>query len=174
MSAQTFRYYVTLKGEERVVDLREGTGGAVHVELDGTPVVADLTRLESSLYSLLLDGHSREMVLERDGEKVAVYLDGERIDTVVRDELSRALSAVTGPVAAGASEVLAPMPGVVVAIPVKPGDVVEAGQPVIVVEAMKMQNELGAEAAGVVVSIEVQVGSTVSGGDVLVRLEAQP
>jgi biotin carboxyl carrier protein len=66
------------------------------------------------------------------------------------------------------------MPGVVVAIPVKPGDAVEAGQPVIVVEAMKMQNELGAEAAGVVVSIEVQVGSTVSGGDVLVRLEAQP
>ena len=91
MSAQTFRYYVTLKGEERIVDLHENVDGSLSVELDGTPVVADLTRLESSLFSLLLDGHSREMVLERDGEKVAAYLDGERMDLVVRDELSRAL-----------------------------------------------------------------------------------
>ncbi len=172
MSAQTFRYYVTLKGEERIVDLHENVDGSLSVELDGTPVVADLTRLESSLFSLLLDGHSREMVLERDGEKVAAYLDGERMDLVVRDELSRALAESAGAGGSGASDVLAPMPGVVVAIPVKPGDSVEEGQAVIVVEAMKMQNELGAENAGVVASIEVEVGATVAGGDVLVRLEA--
>ena len=62
-----------------IFHLREGV--KVH---DGTPVTADLTQLGSSLHSLLLDGHSREMVLERDAERVIVYLDGERIERAAR------------------------------------------------------------------------------------------
>lgn len=168
------RYYVTLKGTERTVDLTEHEDGRIDVVLDDEPVDADLTPLTSSLHSLLLDGHSREMVLERDGAKVSVYLDGERIDVLVLDEVSRALSQVAGGAASGSADILAPMPGVVVGIPVNVGDEVTAGQAVIVVEAMKMQNELAAETDGVVASIEVAVGDTVGGGDVLVRLEAKP
>ena len=170
----SLRYYVTLQGNERTVDLTEHEDGTIDVLLDDEPVDADLTPLTSSLYSLLLDGHSREMVLERDGAKVSVYLDGERIDVIVLDEVSRALAQVAGGPVGGTADVHAPMPGVVVSIPVKIGDEVAAGQAVIVVEAMKMQNELAAEADGVVTGIEVAEGDTVGGGDVLVRLEAKP
>lgn len=167
------RYYVTVRGNERTVDLTEHDDGTIDVALDGQSVDADLTPLTSSLYSLLMDGHSREMVLERDGARVAVYLDGEKIDVTVLDEVSRALSQVAGDAAGGSADILAPMPGVVVNIPVSVGDTVAKGQSVIVVEAMKMQNELAAESDGVIASIEVAVGDTVGGGDVLVRLEAK-
>lgn len=168
----TIRYYVTLKGQERTVDITESpTGGPAHVELDGRPVVADFVALSgASLHSLVMDGHSREMVLARDGVKVSVWLDGERMDTLVHDEVTRALSSISGPAAGGASEIVAPMPGVVVGLPVAVGDEVEAGQAVVVVEAMKMQNELAAEADGVVAEILVKVGDTVDGGAPLVKL----
>lgn len=167
------RYFVSLRDSEHVVDITE-TDGKLEVLLDDRPVQADLTVLAgTSLYSLLLDGHSREMVLAREGDKTYVSLDGERIEVRVQDEVTRALSAFSGPATTGPAEVVAPMPGVVVGIPVKVGDEVAAGQSVIVVEAMKMQNELSAETAGIVERIAVGVGDTVDGGAVLVVLKPQ-
>jgi biotin carboxyl carrier protein len=171
----TIRYYVALKDRERVVDLTEHEDGTLGVVLDGEPVDADLAPLTSSLHSLLLNGHSREMVLERDGARVLVYLDGERLETTVLDEVSRAVAQITGgAVAGGSSDVCAPMPGVVVSIPVTVGDAVEAGQPVIVVEAMKMQNELAVAHDGVVSEVLVAERAAVSAGQVLVRLTPVP
>jgi len=169
----TIRYYVTVHGNEHTVDITESpTGGPTRVELDGQVVEADLVPLSgAALHSLVLDGHSREMILGRDGPKVTVWLDGEKMEALVYDEVSKALSSIAGAAAAGPSVIEAPMPGVVVDIPVKVGDAIEVGQAVIVVEAMKMQNELTAEAAGIVDSIEVQVGQTVAGGDPLVKLK---
>jgi len=169
----TIRYYVTVHGNEHTVDITESpTGGPTQVELDGEPVEADLVPLSgAALHSLLLDGHSREMILGRDGSKVTVWLDGEKMDALVHDEVSKALSSMGGAAVAGPSMVEAPMPGVVVGIPVDVGDTIEVGQAVIIVEAMKMQNELTAESAGIVDSIEVQVGQTVAGGDPLVKLK---
>jgi biotin carboxyl carrier protein len=167
------RYFVTVRGQEHVVDLAENTDG-FEVRLNGQSVDADLIHLHgSSLHSLLLDGHSRELVLERDGDKTFVSLDGERIEVRVQDEVSRALSAFAGVETSGASEILAPMPGVVIDVPVAPGDEIEAGQAVVVVEAMKMQNELTAETEGIVESVQVAPGDTVNGGDVLVVLKAK-
>jgi biotin carboxyl carrier protein len=166
----TIRYYVTVKGKERVVDITEHDD-RLEVRLDDRPVEADLTLLhDSSLHSLLLDGHSREMILDRESDRVFVSLDGERIEARVQDDVSRALEAFHGPSHAGPSDVTAPMPGVVVDIPVNVGDEIEAGKPVIVVEAMKMQNELASEADGIVAEIRVAPGDTVVGGDVLVVL----
>ena len=168
--ATTIRYWVTIKGNERVVDVTE-RGEELEIRLDDQPVDADLTLLHGAgLYSLLVDGHSREMVLDREGDRVFVSLDGERIEVRVQDDVARALAAFHGPTTAGPSEVVAPMPGVVVDVPVKVGDAIEAGQPVIIVEAMKMQNELAAEADGVVTEIRVAPGDTVDGGTVLVVL----
>jgi biotin carboxyl carrier protein len=137
-------------------------------------VDADLVELHgSTLHSLLLNGHSREMVIDREGDRVFVWLDGEKIETTVRDEVSRALASVLKGVVAGPSKVEAPMPGVVVSVPVKVGDVVAVGQPVVVVEAMKMQNELLAETAGVVDSIAVKPGQTVDRGAILVSIRGE-
>jgi pyruvate carboxylase subunit B len=160
-------YYVTVKGNEHVVEIAEGPDG-IELTLDGRPVEADLIPLQAGgLHSLLLDGHSREMVLEREGDRVFVSLDGERIEARVQDEVSRALSAIGGAKLSGNAEVIAPMPGIVVEVRVKPGDVVTAGQAVVVMEAMKMQNELTTEADGTVESVAVEPGQSVAGGAVL-------
>jgi biotin carboxyl carrier protein len=165
-------YYVTVKGNEHVVEISEGPEGDIALKLDGEPVEADLVTLQADgLHSLLLDGQSREMVLEREGDRTFVGLDGERIEVRVQDEVSRALAAIEGAKHAGPAEVTAPMPGVVVEVRVAPGDAVTAGQPVVVVEAMKMQNELTAEADGVVKSVAVKAGDAVDGGAVLVVVE---
>jgi biotin carboxyl carrier protein len=167
------RYYVTVRGHERVVEIGESPDGLT-LTLDGTPVTADLLRLHGSgLHSLLLDGHSREMILERDGDVVRVLLDGERIDARVQDEVSRALSAIGGAAVSGPAEIVAPMPGVIVDVPVAVGDEIAAGQPLVVVEAMKMQNELTAEADGIVEKILVKAGDTVAGDQALIVLKAK-
>ena len=76
-----------------------------------------------------------------------------------------------GAAAAGSARVVAPIPGKVVAVAVAPGDEVKAGQALVVLEAMKMENELVAEAAGRVAKVLVEPGATVEAGTVLVELE---
>ena len=71
----------------------------------------------------------------------------------------------------GGSRVEAPIPGKVVAVKVKPGDAVEPGQPLVVLEAMKMENELVAEQAGRVAKVHIEPGTTVDSGTLLVELE---
>jgi len=71
----------------------------------------------------------------------------------------------------GPSRILAPIPGKVVAVKVEPGDEVEPGQALVVLEAMKMENELAADQAGKVAAIHVAAGETVEGGELLVELE---
>jgi 3-methylcrotonyl-CoA carboxylase alpha subunit len=173
-SAQVRRYYVRIAGKERVVELRQ-QDGATTVLLDGAPWSADLTLLsEPSLHSLLLDGHSREMVLSKKGETVHVSIDGETIEARVLDELARALADAGDRAPRGALEVTAPMPGVVAAVLVAPGERVEAGHAVVVLEAMKMQNELASDADGIVDRILVSAGDSVAGGAVLVTLKPEP
>jgi pyruvate carboxylase subunit B len=168
-----FRYYVRTKSGEHVVQLRE-TGATVEIELDGVPVAADLELLaEPSLHSLLVDGQSREMVLVRKGDTVVVSLDGIVIEARVLDEVGRALDELAGHSGTGPLEITAPMPGVIVRVPIAPGDEVQVGQPVIVLEAMKMQNELAAESSGVVERVLVKPGESVQGGTVLVVLRAK-
>jgi biotin carboxyl carrier protein len=168
------RYYVRIAGKERVIELRE-QDGAFTVILDGEHWSADLALLsEPSLHSLLLNGHSREMVLSKKGESVQISLDGETIEARVLDELSRALAEAADDVPEGPSEILAPMPGVIAAVLVEPGENVEAGRAVIVLEAMKMQNELTSDASGIVERILVRAGDSVAGGAVLVQLSAEP
>ncbi len=165
------RYFARIGNREHAVDI-EDDGGVPRVTLDGVPVDADLTLLaEPSLFSLLLDGHSREMVLAGRRGTVHVSLDGESIEVEVFDEVSRALSEFGGGAGTGSLDVAAPMPGVVVSIPVAVGDRILAGQAVVVLEAMKMQNELSAESDGIVERVDVKVGDSVAGGAVLVVLK---
>jgi biotin carboxyl carrier protein len=115
--------------------------------------------------------------LDRDGRHpVEVVVDGWRFEVLVEDEsraalrerASRdrtALGAATGPL-----EIRAIIPGRVVAVAVAPGDTVEAGQTLLSVEAMKMQNELVAPRAGTVTRVPAAMGATVELGDVLVVL----
>ena len=125
---------------------------------------------EPGVYSVLMDGRSYEARVEETPQNLVVVIDGYRFEVDVRDprRLSRRHS---GSAAEGVQSITAPMPGKVVRVLVSPGDSVEAGQGIIVVEAMKMQNEMKSLRAGKVLAISANEGATVAAGDVLATIE---
>jgi len=104
----------------------------------------------------------------------SLLIDGVPVEVEALDARTRHLRDMTTAMAgaSGPKPVVAPMPGLVMRVEVEVGDVVEAGQGVVIVEAMKMENELAAEAAGRVVAVPVAEGEAVEKGTVLVELEA--
>ena len=165
------KLWVTLAGREAEVTFRT-EGGHVVLEADGRRIEADFVRLpDGEVYSLLIDGRSHVVRVSPTAEGLDVELRGTVIPVEVKHPLEKMLQASgVGRVAARGETVLAPMPGVVVALRVKAGDPVRAGQAVVVVEAMKMQNELAVAHDGVVVEVLVAERAVVSAGQGLVRL----
>jgi biotin carboxyl carrier protein len=164
------RYFVTIGDREVEVDLSGETP-----LVDGTPVHAELAHLPgTAVRSLIANGRSYTIAAqphERRG-RWTLALNGRKLTLDAVDERTRAIRAMTG---AGEDEaektIVAPMPGLVVKVEVEPGQAVKAGQGVVIVEAMKMENELKAPADGLVARIEVQAGQTVEKGATLVVLE---
>ena len=139
-------------------------GEAVELRDDGG---ASIEQVEPGVWSVLIDGRSFEVSL--DGGRAAIAGAGS---FAVKVEDPRELSTEAASGAAGGRYVLAaPMPGRVIRVLVKEGDDVAAGQGIVVVEAMKMQNEMPAPRAGRVVSIGVKPGDAVSTGQVLAAIE---
>ena len=165
------KLWVTLEGREAEVTFRT-EGDRLILEADGRRIEADFVRLpDGEVYSLLIDGRSHVVRVTPAGEGLEVELRGTVIPVEVKHPLEKMLQATGGARAATRGEtVTAPMPGVVVALRVKPGDTVRAGQAVVVVEAMKMQNELAVAHDGVVTEVLVPERAAVSAGQALVRL----
>ncbi len=143
--------------------------GSTH-EIDLEALGAQITAVEPGVYSVLLEGRSYEARTEPGEDGVVVFIDGHRFEAEIRDprRWSRR-GARQG--AEGSVKVTAPMPGKVVRLLVASGDEVTAGQGLLVVEAMKMQNELKSPKAGRVASLHAQQGETVSAGEVLAVIE---
>jgi biotin carboxyl carrier protein len=168
------KYFVTVEGRTFEVDLTPD--GPV---IDGEPVSADLAHVEgTSVRSLLVDGRSERMVARRvDGKRAwSLHLRGRRFAAEAVDERTRTIREMTGvgAGAAGARSVRAPMPGLVVKVEVEEGSRVEPGQGVVIIEAMKMENELKAESGGVVSRVLVSAGEPVEKDQVLVELADHP
>jgi len=122
----------------------------------------------------LTDGERSETILvEGAGTDWVVTLRGRRILVTVRSWRERVMAAADTAARqhAGAIDVRATLPGLVVAVAVAPGDAIEVGAPLVTIEAMKMQNEVRAPRAGRVVEVAVSSGQTVATGAALVRLE---
>jgi biotin carboxyl carrier protein len=167
------RFWITLEGRDTEVEVRT-EGGRVLLSLDGRSLEADFVRLpDGEVYSLLIGGRSHEVRVSPGDGLVEVSVHGSTIPVEVRHPLEKALQSVqrTGATRAGET-ILAPMPGVVVALKVAAGDTVAPGQAVAVVEAMKMQNELTARTGGVVSEVMVAERASVGAGQVLMRLRA--
>ena len=165
------KYFVSVGGKEFVVEL-----DGERVMVDGRAVAsAHLTSLAGTpIRHLVSDGASRALAVDAVGRGVwAVGHRGERFEVEVIDERTRHIRSLTGggQKAAGPSVLKAPMPGLVVRVAVEEGSRVEAGSPVVVLEAMKMENELRAPAAAVVKGIKVKAGQAVEKGQVLVEFE---
>ena len=165
------KLWVTLEGREAEVTFRT-EGGRVVLEADRRRIEADFVRLpDGEVYSLLIEGRSHVVRVTPAAEGLEIELRGAVIPVEVRHPLEKMLQAVGGGRRASRGEtVAAPMPGVVVALRVKAGDAVKAGQAVVVVEAMKMQNELAVAHDGVVSEVLVAERAAVSAGQVLIRL----
>ncbi|HPA81566.1 MAG TPA: biotin/lipoyl-binding protein [Thermoanaerobaculales bacterium] len=161
-------------GAHEVVVERSADG--LEVTLDGRRHAVDLIRLDGAVASLRFDEDGRSFHVSYDrgrGRDWRIGI-GDRdftFDVLTPVEAIGAMAAATG---RGASVVAAPIPGKVVAVTVEPGDEVEPGRPLVVLEAMKMENELTAEVAGRVAAVRVAPGDTVEAGAVLVELEEGP
>lgn len=163
-------FHVTIGG--RAIEVRVGEG---EVTVGGRSMPASLTRVPGRAMALLsVEGRTWEVPLEHLGRgQWAVGLHGERWTCAVIDERTRAIQAMAeqrGGTPRAAS-LVAPMPGLVVRVLVVPGQQVQPGEPVVVLEAMKMENELRAAAGGVVARVAVQAGQAVNKGDALVVFE---
>ena len=164
------KYVVELSGRTFVVELDAGVarvdGGAPLAvtldDVDGTPV-----RLVS------IAGTLHRMTARRDGPRgrYILHMDGRRFGVDALDERTRAIRDLADAArpSSGPVPLIAPMPGLVVRVTAAVGDVVQAGQPLVAIEAMKMENELRAPAAGTVRAVHATPGSPVEKGTVLIE-----
>ncbi|HKE01179.1 MAG TPA: biotin/lipoyl-containing protein [Planctomycetota bacterium] len=128
-------------------------------------------------YSILVDGKSWAASIEPgphgSTQEFSVGLAGETWQVAIENERERAARATERPAARGPKTLRAVMPGIVIAIVAKEGETVAGGAPLVVLEAMKMQNEVRADAPARVARIHVAKGKTVAAGDPLVTIEPE-
>jgi biotin carboxyl carrier protein len=143
-----------------------------YLALDGVPAVYDVVHLGPGRYSLIApDGrHAEASVRRAEDGSLRVQVGAEVRSVELLDELTaRALAAAGKGRARHASDLKAAIPGRVLRVLVAEGEVVEAGKTLVVLEAMKMENEVRAPRAGRIRAIDVAAGQAVGAGDVLVR-----
>jgi biotin carboxyl carrier protein len=163
-------YEVTLAEKVYRVELTR-SGEQWKCRLDGREMPVDVVYGQNGVLSLLLSGKSYEVKQETVGAETNIVVGHERFAATVRDPRSFRSRSRTGAGELGVMKIKAPMPGKVVRILAGIGDQVEMGQSVIVIEAMKMQNELKAPKSGVVKKITVLEGAAVDAGQALAEVE---
>jgi biotin carboxyl carrier protein len=168
------RYFVEVGGREHEVDVAQRPDGTVRVAVGGRAVEVDVVGFTSRELSVRVDGRVADVTLEGSAPQLGVVASGLRTYVKVESERMRAAARATGASGGGARDrdVRSPMPGRVVKHLVAVGDTVAAGQPVAIVEAMKMENEVRARHGGVVARVHHAAGATVEGNAVLVSFEA--
>lgn len=149
----------------------ERTASGWKCKIDGRELPLDVIAGEAGVLSLLLAGKSYAVKQENAGTETEVVVGQERFSVSVRDPRSFRSRHSVGTTAQGIKKIIAPMPGKVVRLLVTEGSTVEAGQSVIVIEAMKMQNELKAPKSGVLKKIKIAEGAAVEAGQALAEVE---
>ena len=165
------KYQVTIGAQEVDVLLHGGVA-----TVDGVSTEVRLSEVEGTPVRMVTIGDEVHRVVARKGAtrgKFTLWIDGFRFEAEALDERTRAIRALSGAVAGptGPAPLIAPMPGMIIRVAVQVGDVVQPGQSLVVMEAMKMENELRAIAAGTVKAVLAQAGTAVEKGAVLLELE---
>jgi biotin carboxyl carrier protein len=172
-------FEIEVNGQAHAVTV-ERTGTRFRIEADGRVDVVDVARVDASTISMLVLGdrdvsHEVSLVEGREPGELEVYLRAgvvqARVSGAPGQRPGRGKGGPLGGLAAGPQRVLAPMPGKIVRVLVKVGDEVQARQGLVVVEAMKMENELRASRAGRVKEVHVAEGALVEAGRLLVVVE---
>jgi biotin carboxyl carrier protein len=163
-------YEVIVGGKAHRLELEKVTGGW-ECRLDGQPVHVDAVIPQRDVMSLLVDGHAYEIKREQTATDLHLWVGSTPFAVEVCDPRSLRSRQHAAGDEKGPRKVLAPMPGRVVRVLVAENSEVEAGQGIVVVEAMKMQNEIKSPKKGVVKKISATPGAAVNPGDVLAVVE---
>ena len=164
------RYFVTVNGRPHEVELVERLG-RLEVDVDGKRLELSFDEVDDlGQYVVIRDGKSYALSIEGDEQRTSITIAGHLYDVALEDERERAAHAAERAAGKGGGAVTSVMPGVVVQVLVEPGRAVAKGEPLLVLSAMKMQNEIGAPADGVVREVHVAPGQTVAAGAKLVTL----
>jgi biotin carboxyl carrier protein len=158
---------ITLEGQAHAIDWRQIAQLAVDARKNASA---------GGHYSLIIAGASYDVFArcitrpdQKDSQTFEIQFAGQRFEIRVEDERTRLLTGrVRGTAGAGEATVQAPMPGLVVGVPIEQGAKVEQGQTVVVLEAMKMENDLSSPISGTVKEVRVSKGQTVDQNEVLI------
>ena len=163
------KYYARIGENEYVIEIDNDA-----LYLNGERLDVDLRQSGApELYSMLFNGRSYELLIEAERFRYGVTLRGDRYDVLVEDERQRKLNIGRDlpTLPDGELPVTAPIPGLVVKVLVKEGDEIEDGQPLVILEAMKMENEIRAMRAGTVKKIQAAAGQRIEQNGLLLILE---
>ena len=159
--------YVTIINNERY-EIEIDNDGSVLI--NGEMRDVDFLNLGGSLFSLITENKSFEAVIDDDEGRIAVMMRGRLFEAQVLDERAMLLLQRRGGQPSGSGEINAPMPGLIVEVTVESGQTVQQGETLIILESMKMQNELKSPVDGVVGSIHVSADQAVNKNDLLVEI----
>lgn len=162
------KYITIINNKQYEVEIQKD--GSVLV--NGQPRNVDFLALGPSLYSVIMDTQSLEVIIEEEKGTYSVLVGGRLYEGQVYDERALLMAQRKGGIGGGSGEIHSPMPGLIVAVQVEEGQSVHKGQTVIILESMKMQNELKAPVDGVIASVQVKPGQTVDKGATLVVIAA--
>ncbi|MDB4932859.1 MAG: Pyruvate carboxyl transferase [Myxococcaceae bacterium] len=163
------RYFVQAGGREHEVEIATRPDGSVAASVGGRAVALDVVAFSERELSVRVGARVLDLTIEGNAPELGVIASGTRTYVQVESERSRVAGRAKGGGGAVKSRDLrAPMPGRVIKVFVNEGDEVAAGQPLVIVEAMKMENEVKAKGPGVVAKVHAQVGATVEANALLV------
>jgi biotin carboxyl carrier protein len=170
---QAMKLHAVIFDHQAAVQFRD-EGAHVLAEIDGRSYRVDVQSSGDNGYLLVWDGKVFDCHVEgspESGKTLEVVVGSTRYPVTLTDPKRLRGSASASAHPDEAARIIAPMPGKVVRVLVKAGAQVEFGEGIVVVEAMKMQNEMKSPKAGTVVTLNVEVGATVNAGDVLAVIE---
>lgn len=161
------KYITTVNDQEFTIEVdQEGL-----IMVDGQPYEVNFQQLsEGGILSLLLDNHSFEAIVEERENGWEVLIHGELYTVTVQDERAYRLARARGIVTevTGEAIIKSPMPGLIIEVLVKPNQIVQKGEKVVILESMKMENELHSPREGLVKQVYVEAGANVEKNQVLV------
>ena len=165
--------FIAKLGEQSyTVEIEENGKSVYRVSVDGNEFLVDGKKTGRTNFSLIVDNRSFEIEVDNTDDEYRVLVDGRNYRIHLVDERRvRVGAAQSGQQPQGRQMVSVPMPGKIIAVLVAVGDAVEKGQGLVIVEAMKMENEVRSPISGEVKEIKVKPGDTVEGGALLVIVE---
>jgi biotin carboxyl carrier protein len=164
-------YYINLGDKEVLVGVTESGVAQFKIRVEDREIDVDAHKVESDAWSIVIDNRIYEADIVVSNENIEVLIRGDRYPLRVLNEQKKALSRASEAAEGGKQHIDAPMPGKVVKVLVEEGEEVAANQGVVIIEAMKMENEFKSRAPGKVIEVFVKEGDIVEGGEKLLLIE---